>query len=231
VLGHLRDLNFVPKLLNKPFFRGENITYAMSLCRGVHPCTFNTVAELQAFVKSLLLTLHQLHKRNIVHNDIKEHNILWDYATTVVSLIDFGCATTIHGETHAHTPGYCAPDRVKTPASDVYSAGIVLFNVTLRVAIRSTQQAIELSQCENLAQAMKWKLKHQAISHGEATLCSEKSLDLARRMIVKDASRRISIESALKHAFFESTTPVSPTKHIKSLTTLVLPVDNINVLA
>jgi hypothetical protein len=24
-------------------------------CRGVHPCTFNTVAELQAFVKSLLL--------------------------------------------------------------------------------------------------------------------------------------------------------------------------------
>ncbi len=55
VLGHLRDVSFVPKLLSKPIHRGENITLAMSWCQGVHPCTFTTQSELQAFMKALLI--------------------------------------------------------------------------------------------------------------------------------------------------------------------------------
>lgn len=76
-----------------------------------------------------LQALQEIHKRGIVHNDIKEPNIIWNSTTSSIHLIDFGCATATSGETQSHTPGYNAPDHIKTPASDVYSAGIVLMNV------------------------------------------------------------------------------------------------------
>ncbi len=79
--------------------------------------------------------MDQVHQHNIVHNDIKENNMLWDNTTNSVYLIDFGFATTIGGETEAYTLGYVAPDQLKTPASDVYSAGIVLVNLVSIITV------------------------------------------------------------------------------------------------
>lgn len=75
-------------------------------------------------------------------------------------------------------------------------------------------------------------IRYQETSVGEASFCSEKSLDLARRMIAHDATKRITIDNALRHAFFvETNGPTSPTKRVANLNKLVPLADNVNVVA
>jgi serine/threonine protein kinase len=203
-LSHLQGLPCVPTLLSKPVYRGDKVALTMSWCPGVHPCTFATQSELKIFLNALLSALQEIHKRGIVHNDIKEPNIIWNSTTSSIHLIDFGCATATSGETQSHTPGYNAPDHIKTPASDVYSAGIVLMNVILNVAIRSSLQAYKLRNCTNLKQVLKWKSDFPELSCGDATLFNDKLFDLGRRMIASSIDERITIKSAMKHSFFEN---------------------------
>lgn len=86
--------------------------------------------------------LHHIHQRDIVHCDIKTENILITEVTTqrrrqrVAKLLDFGLARRLSGKADgplSGTPQYIAPERIRgeqpTPASDVYSLGILLYEL------------------------------------------------------------------------------------------------------
>ena len=86
------------------------------------------------YLLQLLEALSYLHARNVIHRDVKPKNIILDARREVV-LIDFGAAKkdlkqfTSSG-TIIYTPGWGAPEQnlgEATPASDLYSAGAVLF--------------------------------------------------------------------------------------------------------
>ena len=86
---------------------------------------------------SVLETLEALHQQGIVHRDIKPHNIIFD-GDDRPRLIDFGigCADEwmeFEDDGQVGTVEYMAPERIDGLAvdgrSDLYSAGIVLFEM------------------------------------------------------------------------------------------------------
>ena len=88
--------------------------------------------------------LHYIHKQNVVHCDIKTENILiceeeqdGKRAKMIVKLLDFGLARSLTASrastSLSGTPHYVAPERIRgepaSPASDVYSMGILLYEL------------------------------------------------------------------------------------------------------
>jgi serine/threonine-protein kinase len=101
---------------------------------GVRPILELMVAVCEA--------VHAAHRQLVVHRDLKPTNVLID-DEGMVKLLDFGIAKlvneddgdatqTVHGLTLA-TPRYAAPEQLLsqpvTPASDVYSLGMLLYEL------------------------------------------------------------------------------------------------------
>lgn len=90
-----------------------------------------------AVMRSVLTGLSAAHASGLVHRDIKPDNVLIN-GDHRVKLADFGLVRTASASTHSTdqivgTVAYLSPEQVDgsdiTPASDVYSAGIVLFEL------------------------------------------------------------------------------------------------------
>ena len=81
--------------------------------------------------------LIQLHKRNLIHRDIKPSNVMVNQDGKI-RLLDFGIAKVL-GDTQAihttldgrrpGTPAYQAPDKESTPASDMFSLGVLTYEI------------------------------------------------------------------------------------------------------
>lgn len=90
-----------------------------------------------AVMRSVLTGLMAVHDKGLVHRDIKPDNVLINGDHTV-KLADFGLVRATSSQTVTSnqivgTVSYLSPEQVTgasiTPASDVYSAGIVLFEL------------------------------------------------------------------------------------------------------
>jgi serine/threonine protein kinase len=89
------------------------------------------------------LPLGAAHARGIVHRDIKPANIMIDQAQKHVFIMDFGLARHRKHDDAAHkrdrvilgTPAYMSPEQARGdvnavgPRSDVYSLGVILFEI------------------------------------------------------------------------------------------------------
>ncbi len=90
--------------------------------------------------RDILSALAYMHRKGIVHRDIKPSNIIIEESTGKAILADFGLAKRMDAVTRLTrsgellgTPHYLSPEQAKgdkvTPASDVYSFGITLFEM------------------------------------------------------------------------------------------------------
>lgn len=107
-----------------------------------------SLKERERIFDELLLAVEYLHKRGVVHNDIKPDNILVSYSSNTLKLIDFGLADSDAEyalRTLGCTPRYASPElreRGKVDArSDIYSLGVVMTEMfgASRVARRAMQ--------------------------------------------------------------------------------------------
>ncbi|HWQ31716.1 MAG TPA: protein kinase [Blastocatellia bacterium] len=103
-----------------------------------------TVAERLRLIEQVCAAVALAHQKQIVHRDLKPGNILVTHDGTA-KLLDFGIAKLLDPELAAETidptatamrlmtPEYASPEQVRglpvTPASDVYSLGVMLYEL------------------------------------------------------------------------------------------------------
>ncbi len=89
--------------------------------------------EATRLLRPIAQVLDNIHRRQLVHLDIKPENILLFNDGRAV-LADFGITQRVGSKTHAGTPLYASPeqaagDRPVGPWTDIYSLGVVLYEM------------------------------------------------------------------------------------------------------
>lgn len=177
-------------------------------------------ADARSVLLALCESLHALHAVGIVHCDLKLENILLTDVSNV-RVIDFGGAYDLssadsspstmksrtitpsqhHQRRMIGTPGYIAPERIlfvdepSTPAADIFSIGIVLFQMlTGRQPFTRSSKHHTLSMQD--ATVLHWKSAEKILSsHG----VSPAVMQLIERMVQPDPRSRITVEEVFCH--------------------------------
>ena len=96
-----------------------------------------SMIELLGLIKKICLGLEAIHSRDIVHRDLKPDNIMIDGEETL-KIIDFGVARPLESRLTQKfqalgSLAYIAPEiwagKKATPASDLYSLGVMLYEL------------------------------------------------------------------------------------------------------
>lgn len=104
-------------------------------CVAAHRLPADVVVALG---QRLASALGHAHQRGVIHRDIKPDNLMFDAATGQLKIADFGVARAEDsGATQTGmvlgTPAYMAPEQLAgasaSPAGDLYSLGVVLFEL------------------------------------------------------------------------------------------------------
>jgi len=132
-LASLRHPNII-SVLDYGFHHDQTPYFTMSLANGVNlykACERKSIAQRVQYVLQMLQALSYLHRRGILHRDLKPTNTIVD--TQQVKLLDFGVASHANMVAAAGTLAYMAPEifhmQVATPASDLYAIGVILFEL------------------------------------------------------------------------------------------------------
>ncbi len=112
------------------------------------------VLEAGAIVAAVCDALSAAHVAGVIHRDVKPANILLAGDGRVV-LADFGIAAAVRGDRDiAGTPLYMAPEQAAgdepTPAADVYSLGVVLYELVTGAEPAATVPRIDPARLAGL---------------------------------------------------------------------------------
>lgn len=168
-------------------------------------------AEAKNAVGQLLVAVAELHKRNILHRDIKLENVLIDDNLNV-KLTDFGFAMRSRADEKLRslcgTPAYMAPEMLRCACdarsegysfpADIWSCGVLL--ATLLSGSAPFYHRRELIMLRMIMDAK------YSLAGPEWNDVSSNAKDLVQKILCLDQNARISATEALAHPWFHEGT-------------------------
>ncbi|MCU0496035.1 MAG: protein kinase [Anaerolineae bacterium] len=123
----IRVLNYGFDLSGTPYFTMELLENAQTL---LHYGQSRALTEKVELLIQLLQALSYVHRRDLLHRDLKPSNVL--VVNGQLKLVDFGLAAQ-QQENMVGTLAYIAPETlqggISSPASDLYSVGIMAYEL------------------------------------------------------------------------------------------------------
>lgn len=224
-ISHRYILKFIRYFEDK-----DNVYLLTELCSGgclseLLKTTTLFIDRVQKYIFQLLSALYYLHKKGILHRDIKIQNILLDENDNI-KLCDFGFSIKIENISSANfagTPNYIAPEVLTwtrneegqekgSPFSyktDIWAVGVVLYHLLTKKApfddgtVKRTYDKIK---------AVRYSIPRRINLHAKT---------LIRSILRKESDARPGIPKLLNHPFLRTSDPytdVFPFRRIPSLT-------------
>jgi polo-like kinase 1 len=196
-MGVCQDADFVYILLE--FCPGGTL---LDLVRSQSRLDERTAA---GYCRAILDSLAYIHKRGIVHGDVKLQNLLLD-ANGRAKLSDFGLSVRISHDVHISTcgtPGYMSPEVLtgsseRTPAVDIWALGVCAFMMlTGRHPFRSTDRDETFR-----------RITHAQYSWPGSVLVSDSSRAFVDGVLRRSPGERPSAALLLEHPFIQRLHPV-----------------------
>ena len=154
----------------------------------------------------LLSAVGYMHRRGVLHNDLKPDNILISRSDDTLKIIDFGLS-----DNDAHylvrtlgcTPRYASPElrerRTPDARSDIYSAGIIMGELFggryARIVRRCTRQNPEDRYSDITQLQTAWNNRHRPLRIAAAAVVAA-MIVLPTALFVREYRYRSAIESA-----------------------------------
>ncbi|XP_077231808.1 serine/threonine-protein kinase Aurora-3-like isoform X1 [Tasmannia lanceolata] len=146
------------------------------------------------YIASFARALAYCHEKNVIHRDIKPENLLLDLEGRL-KIADFGWSVQSRTKRHTMcgTLDYLAPEIVENKAHDYtvdnWTLGILCYELLYGVPPFETE-----SQVNTCKRIIKVDLNFPSTPH-----VSAEGKDLIRKLLVKDALKRLSLQRIVEH--------------------------------
>lgn len=189
-----------------------------------------TLSDFRWWLRTLLLTLQDIHSVGVMHRDIKLGNILTDFNARKLTLIDFGLSEF---HQHAKKSPKVGCFRIKSPElaiqhpyhdceTDIWSVGIACLDLMIGMKqnwVAKTNDALlillqkafgseawnRFARKYNDRYVVPFKSSGDIFGWampGSYQLVTNETVDLVMKMLTLDPRRRLTAKEALEHPFF-----------------------------
>jgi hypothetical protein len=172
--------------------------------------------ELAAILDQICAALQVAHEAGVIHRDLKPENILLDERGDAY-LTDFGIAKDLSADALTQTgkltgsAGYLAPEQARaeaiTPATDVYSLGILIYEL-----LTGEHPFPDLTPIQLIQRHLSQPLPLVAEFQGELPTAID---ELIQRATAKSAASRFASVTELAQSFRQSLSSSGPGDHPK----------------
>lgn len=168
-----------------------------------------TEVEVRFYMLQLIDACSYLHRKNIIHRDLKLGNLLLD-SNLNIKLADFGLAIQLQTDSEKRTticgtPNYIAPEVLKGKKGghsfevDVWSLGCIMYTLLCG------KPPFETSKLENTY----LKIAKTKYSFPDNIELSIQAKSVISKMLVKSAEKRPTMEQLKEEPFFRKFVPAS----------------------
>ena len=199
-----------PKVVGvKDYFEDdENVYIILELCKNKSLADYLkqrgklTEIEVKCFIFQLLQGLKCLHKKKVIHRDLKPNNLLLDDKNEL-KIGDFGVIAQLTDDKERRysisgTYNYMAPEIFQNNGKgysyevDIWSVGIIMYQLLTGKLIFEGKSSLEIQN-----NILKFKTENLDVSG-----LSIVAADLIKQILVKDPKQRPGINQIIYHYFF-----------------------------
>ncbi|KAH9605616.1 hypothetical protein KSS87_001028 [Heliosperma pusillum] len=150
--------------------------------------------QAATYIASLTEALAYCHGKNVIHRDIKPENLLLDHEGRL-KIADFGWSVQSRDKRHTMcgTLDYLAPEMVENKAHDY-----AIDNWTLGVLCYEFLYGVPPFEAESQSDTFK-RIKTIDLNFPSSPEVSSEAKNLIARLLVKDSSKRLSLQKILEH--------------------------------